>query len=206
MKMKKVLALLLCAVLLVAGSVMATLAYLQDSDSVRNTFTVGKVGISLDELDVDNSSEGENDRDQANAYHLMPGKTYVKDPVVHVDADSENCFLFVKLQNGLKDIIDETTIENQMVSNGWTLLIGSADTYYYKEIVGKGMDIPTFTQFKVKGDISNDTLADYTTEKDAEGNVTGDDVITVTAYAVQAEGFGSAKAAWDASFGAPTTP
>ena len=52
-KAKKALALVLCAVLLVAGSVMGTMAYLTSKDEVVNTFTVGKVGITLDEEDVD---------------------------------------------------------------------------------------------------------------------------------------------------------
>ena len=52
-KAKKVVALLLCAVLLVVGSVAGTMAYLADtSDVVENTFTIGKVDITLDEAGV----------------------------------------------------------------------------------------------------------------------------------------------------------
>lgn len=40
------------AVLLVAASVMGTLAYLTSTDTVKNTFTVGKVAITLDEAEV----------------------------------------------------------------------------------------------------------------------------------------------------------
>ena len=75
---RKVLIIALCAVLLVSISVMGTMAYLTSQDSVKNTFTVGNVKITLDELDVDNDSntednvqygEGENAtiRDRANA-------------------------------------------------------------------------------------------------------------------------------------------
>ena len=80
---RKALMLILCAALLVSATVMGTLAYLTSKDTVTNTFSVGKVAITLDELDVDNSTEGENDRDKANAYHLLPGETYDKDPTVH---------------------------------------------------------------------------------------------------------------------------
>lgn len=81
-KTKKALLLSLCAVMLVTASVLGTMAYLTSTDEVVNTFTVGNVAITLDETDVDNSTPGENDRDQANEYKLMPGKEYVKDPIL----------------------------------------------------------------------------------------------------------------------------
>lgn len=80
----KALLLSMCAVLLVAVSIFGTLAYLTDKDTVTNTFTVGSVGLSLDEADVktDGSYETTHDsRVQANEYHLLPGHTYYKDPM-----------------------------------------------------------------------------------------------------------------------------
>ena len=52
-KLRKVLLLACSAVLLVCLSVGATLAYLTSTDTVKNTFTVGKVAITLDEVNVD---------------------------------------------------------------------------------------------------------------------------------------------------------
>lgn len=50
----KILALALCAVLLVTGTVFITLAYLQDkSDVVKNTFTSANINITLNEIQVD---------------------------------------------------------------------------------------------------------------------------------------------------------
>ena len=50
----KALALALCAVLLVVSTVFVTMAYLTSkTDVVTNTFTVGKVTITLDEAKVD---------------------------------------------------------------------------------------------------------------------------------------------------------
>lgn len=49
----KALLMSLCAVLLVAASVLGTMAYLTDSKDVKNTFTVGNVAIKLDEAKVD---------------------------------------------------------------------------------------------------------------------------------------------------------
>ena len=52
-KTSKALLLTICAVLLVAASVMGTMAYLTSADEVKNTFTVGKVAIKQDEAKVD---------------------------------------------------------------------------------------------------------------------------------------------------------
>ena len=73
--MKKSIALVMMAVLLVAASVMGTLAYLTSTDTVKNTFTVGKVAITLDEADVDvYGAPIENAaRVRANEYKLIPG-------------------------------------------------------------------------------------------------------------------------------------
>ena len=56
-KATKVLALMLCAVLLVTATVAGTLAYLTSSDTVENTFTVGSVTITLDEACVNEYGE-----------------------------------------------------------------------------------------------------------------------------------------------------
>ena len=183
----KTLALALCAVLLVVSTAFVTMAFLTDKDSVKNTFTFGQVGISLDEADVNTDGtliEGAA-RVKANEYHLIPGHTYVKDPVVHVDSNSENCWLFVKLDNGLKSIIDSETIEEQMQINGWTSIDADKNIWAYKEICKANCNISTFTEFKLVDDAK---VSDF-----------GQAVIEVTAYAVQADGFSSAKEAWDAT-------
>ena len=179
----KALALALCAVLLVVSTVLVTMAFLTDRDSVQNTFTFGQVGISLDEADVDANGEieaGENrestaGRVHANEYHLIPGHNYVKDPTIHVDDGSENCLLFVKLENGLKDIIASKTIEEQMQGYGWTLIDSTNNIWAYNKVVAENEHIEVFDEF---------TLTD-----DAVVSNYGDATIKVTAYAVQADGF-----------------
>ena len=54
----KALILSLCAILLVVTSVFGTMAYLTSQADVSNTFSVGKVNITMDETDVDNSTSG----------------------------------------------------------------------------------------------------------------------------------------------------
>ena len=90
----KALLLTLCAVLLIAASVLGTMAYLTSTDTVTNTFTVGKVEIKLDETDVTNPT---GPRVQANSYKLMPGTTYTKDPTVTVKAGSEESYVRMKV-------------------------------------------------------------------------------------------------------------
>ena len=191
----KALVLALCAVLLVVTTVFVTMAFLTSEDSVQNTFTVGEVTISLDELDVDDSDNdgSTTDRDKANEYKLIPGKTYTKDPTIHVGADSEPCYLFVKVVNGLVNAEAEgnTTIAAQMTANGWYPVNGASDVYYYGTAngivaVNGGQDKVVFEEFTIDGDA---VVANYHTLKDADGNVTNGKAITVTAYAIQAECF-----------------
>lgn len=96
-KAKKILALLLCAALLVGATVAGTVAYLTDKEDVVNTFTVGNIDIKLDEADVDGNGRTE----VGNAYHLLPNQTYTKDPTVWVKEGSEEAYirLIVKVAN-----------------------------------------------------------------------------------------------------------
>ncbi len=185
----KALLLALCAVLLVVSTVFATLAYLTSTDKVENTFTVGNVTITLDETDVDvNGVKDGETRVNANEYKLMPGHSYTKDPTIHVDAASEDCWLFVKVENGLADILDATTIANQLTAKGWVLVSGTTNIYAREAANKAGDNVVVFENFKIKGDVNNDTLATY-----------ADKTIVVTAYAIQADGFDTAAAAWTAA-------
>lgn len=182
-KTSKALLLSLCAVLLVTATVLGTMAYLTSTDEVVNTFTVGNVAITLDETDVDNSTPGENDRDQANSYKLMPGHTYTKDPIVHVDSTSEDCYLFVKVANEITAIEGDTTVAAQMTAKGWVAVDGAAGVYVYTQnsapaVVAGGSNVTVFDNFTISGTVDNATLATYNNK-----------TITVTAYAIQADGF-----------------
>ncbi len=188
MKLKKILTLMCCAVLLVCISVGATLAYLTAEDTVTNTFTVGDVAITLDETDVnlDGVKDGDT-RVDANKYKLMPGHTYTKDPIVHVDAESEDCYLFVKVENAISEIEDSaSTIVAQMATNGWTLVTGQTNVYAHANIAKGGDDVNVFETFKIAGSVKD--LSSYE-----------DKTIVITAYAVQADGFTSSDAAWNAA-------
>ena len=182
---KKVFMTVLCAAALVVASVLGTMAFLTSKDKVNNTFTVGNVAITLDEAkvtDAGNPVEGA-DRVKANIYKLIPGHEYTKDPTVHVTANSEDSWVFIKVEDGLAAIEDDTTVTDQITGNGWTALDGVAGVYY-KEYTSStaATDLEVFKTFKIKGDAD---VAQYANAK-----------IDVTAYAIQKDGFTTPAAAW----------
>ena len=193
----KALLLTLCAVLLVAASVLGTMAYLTSTDEVVNTFTVGNVAITLDEAKTDANGVADSSaaRVKANDYHLLPGHTYTKDPTVHVLANSEDSWIFVKVDNDIANYEAPTTIATQITENGWTALDGVANVYYKAYTKSNAAtDLLVFSNFKI---------ADGANATDGWSSISADTTkVTVTAYAVQKDGFTTAKAAWNATFGA----
>ncbi len=204
----KALLMSLCAVLLVAASVLGTMAYLTDSKDVKNTFTVGNVTIKLDEAKVDekgnlvkNQDDTLADRVTRNEYKLLPGHTYTKDPIIHVDANSEDCYLFVKVDNQIAAIEanGNTTVAAQMEAKGWKAVEGKDGIYVYvgttaAPVAVKANDnVTVFEQLVIAGTVNGDTLKAYENK-----------TITVTAYAVQKDGFEgkTADQIWSTAFGA----
>ena len=206
---RKVLILALCAVLLVSISVMGTMAYLTSKDSVTNTFTVGKVAIKLDEAKANADGtlvQGAN-RVDANSYKLLPGQTYNKDPMVTVLKDSEKSYIrmtvTVSKAEELDAIFAPAGANLLSIFNGYDgatwLYKGDTDNadntrtyeFWYKEAVAApDADVALdalFDSITVPGSITNAQLATI------EGMT-----ITVNAYAIQADGFGTADLAWAA--------
>ena len=205
----KALLLVMSALLLVVSTVFATMAFLTSKDEVKNTFTVGKVAITLDETDVDiYGEEAGTERVKANEYKLLPGHTYIKDPTVHVKANSEDSY--IRMLVTITDYEDVLTVFGadflpQYFVGGWDNAIwvstqevkvdNNTATYefrYYKTVDtlnGQDLDLePLFTTITVPGTVKNDALA-LLEEMD----------INVVAQAIQADGFGGdANAAWAA--------
>lgn len=220
-KMKKALMLTGAGALVATASIFGTLAYLTDTKEVDNTFTVGNVSIILDEADtneygqkldkkgnVADKSTPATDyakRVTENEYKLIPGAEYSKDPTITIKKGSEPCFLFVEVNNGITSIETAATIATQMENNGWFPVTGETDVYYYNgEVDARKADItrPVFTTFTINN--SFDEAGFEALVKDSEGKVH----VSVTAYAVQSNGFDEGKdveenaaAAWAASFG-----
>ena len=224
----KALLLTLCAVLLVAASVLGTMAYLTDKETVTNTFTVGKVSIKLDEAKVNLNGEPLNDKDEVvdlkgalrvteNSYKLMPGHTYTKDPTIHVDAASEDCFIRAKvtLTNAKEWIAIATKYADNKVEN---IIKGTNDDIWWvsQPVVDEKANTVTYT-FIYKNESNTDELGKRIwTSADSKdlvlfneiaipGGLTSDELkgigkskITVVAEAIQADGFETEAAAWAA--------
>lgn len=201
MKARKILVSLAALALVAAISIGGTIAYLTSAEKVTNTFTVGHVQITLDEkkVDVDGKEVPNSNRVHGNQYKLMPGHTYTKDPTVHFKAGSEASWLFVKVENDISTIEAATdtaekgykNIADQIKANGWAEVTGETGVYYKKVDANTGTtdtDYPVFGQFKL-----SDT-ADTTNTANDYANKT----ITITAYAVQADGITDVTTAWDA--------
>lgn len=170
---KKTLALVLALTLLVAGVVGGTLAWLTDQTTeVKNTFTVGDINIGLTETTAD--------------YKMVPGNAIAKDPTVTVKANSEACWLFVKVTES--ENLD--TFITYAIAEGWTALPG-VDGVYYREVPASAAD-QTFSVLAdnavtVKSDVTRTMLE--TAKTDAP-------TLTFKAYAVQKDNVASASDAW----------
>ena len=80
MTKKRFVAILLCMTLVALAAIGATFAYLTDTKTVDNTFTMGNGAIKLDETNVNDPT---GDRVTSNAYNVYPGAVVTKDPIVH---------------------------------------------------------------------------------------------------------------------------
>lgn len=176
---KRTVALLMAVVMLFGAAVGGTIAWLTaETDEVVNTFTVGDINIELDETDVDNSTEGK-DRDKANEYKLIPGTTYVKDPIVRVLPNSEKSYVFIQIEEK-NNVIDETTIiEFTKNTTGWTPYAAgtneNAGVYVYYQIVNATDKDTTWS--------SESLLTEYTkqgTDPVEKYNITINDELTKT--------------------------
>ena len=217
--MKKKTFLIITSMILVAAiSVMGTLAWLTDTDTAVNTFTIGQVDILLDEADVDENGklilddEGNPvDRVKENEYHLIPGQTYTKDPTVTVQAGSEPSYirmiLTVHNASAVQTILDKYNLGDfSALIGGWDeatwLYHGFTDDtenntisfeFRYKETVGAGADPveldALFDTLIVPGQISNAEL---------QALYNGGFKMVVEGHAIQAAGFADEDAAWAA--------
>lgn len=116
--MKKTLTMVLAFALVFALGVGGTLAWLTDkTDAVVNTFTGSDVDIELAET-------------TGNSYKMVPGATITKNPVATVKADSEACWLFVKVAKSTDKAFD--AYMEYTMADGWTLVEGQTDVYYRK--------------------------------------------------------------------------
>ena len=176
---KKMIALTAALVLVLSAAVVGTVAWLTDKTQAEvNTFTVGNIDIDLTETTKD--------------YKMIPGEEIAKNPKVSVEAGSEACWLFVKVDESanLDDFISYT------IADGWTELTGVAGVsgVYYRTVAADA----TEREFSVLAN-GKVTVKDTVTKADMDAikaDSTKQPTLTFTAYAVQQAGFETAAAAW----------
>ena len=162
---KKGLALVLALTLLVVGVVAGTLAWLTAQTApVVNTFTYGDINIDLTETNE--------------TYKMVPGYDIHKDPKAKVLAGSEECFLFVKLD-------ESTNFDTYLkydIADDWTALT-DVNGVYYREVKTAEMD----KDYSVlKGD--KVTVKDTVTKEQMnvlDNGTAAKPTLTITAYASQ---------------------
>lgn len=170
----KLVVAMLAVTLLIGCAIGGTVAWLTDkTTAVTNTFTYGDINIELTE------TTGEN-------YKIIPGVDIAKDPKVTVKANSEACWLFVKVQESGTFVADKVTYS---IADGWTALAGQTGVYY-REVGATTAD----TDFAVLKD-NKVTVSDTLTKEDIK-SITTNPTLTFTAYAVQKDGFDTTAAAW----------
>ena len=184
---KKVILTVLSVALIVALSVPAPLAWLQDTTkTVTNTFAVGDINIDLVET-VGGTSQSAATADVTNdGFKIVPGAVESKDPKVIVEENSEDSFVFVKVEES-NVTVDGVTYVTYTIADGWKVL--DATKYpgvYYREYTGDAKaeyPILTGNQVSYSKDLTKAQLEALGTNKPS---------LKFTAYAIQKQGEGSA--------------
>ena len=200
---KRMTAIALVICLLAIGIVGATMSYFTDKETSTNTFTMGK-GIFID---LSETSEETVDNNGVVTVHkgtpvkvngevvgykydkVLPGLVYSKKPTVTVEDDSVDAWVIVTAT--VPTVYDFDGLLTQ-TNDGYTLekkTVGDTTTYYfyYDEVKAAGAAVKPFTQVTINPALTQEIAGEAFD-------------IVVNAYAIQKEGFTSAKAAYNTAF------
>ena len=171
---------LLAVVLVIGCAAGGTVAYLVSKPAaITNTFTVGDINAELTETTT--------------TYHIVPGVDIKKDPVATIKGGSEDCYLFVKVDEANWPAFTEagttTRKVNYTVAGGWTPLAGE-NGVYYREVTRSEAN----QAFKIL-DGDKVTVSSSLTKEELN-KVTTQPTLTFTVYAVQKAQVADAAAAW----------
>lgn len=212
---KKSLLAALAAVLVFGGAIGGSVAWLVDqTDPVVNTFTYGDINIKLDEAVVNEDGTKPEDQEgkrttEGNKYEMVPGRVLFKDPRVTVAADSEDCWLFIKVEEkGGNVTVDGTeyTFDDFLqykIYDDWKVFDENKGIYY-REVV----DVPekTDTAFKVIWEEKVTVKPEVTKDMLIALNEDNMPTLEFTAYAVQKENIANVEDAWKAIEGQIDSP
>ena len=190
----KLVVAMLAVTLLIGCAIGGTVAWLTaKTEAVVNTFTYGDINITLDET-------------TGSSYKIIPGVDITKDPKVTVKANSETCWLFVKVEEEnwpeFKETDGTTKKVSYAIATGWTALTGQAGVYYRN--VSAVTEDTSF--YILAGDSNGVVKVSENLTKTEVNNITAgtQPKLTFTAYAVQKDGIDTVEAAWEKV--KPTTP
>lgn len=208
MKTKKILALAIAAVLLVAVSVAGTVAYLTSTtQKVTNEFQPTKVDVAIDEHEYIFSSNtlattfvGEGNTEDT--YKLIPGLTMPKDPHVTVPAGGESVYVYIKVT---KENEFDTYITANVNTNVWSEVSGTDDVWYLTAgPVGNGG--AAAGPFYILSTSTTNPYGEVTVKPEVGGTVDmpavgSEPKIAFEAFVIQSATFADANAAYQAVYG-----
>lgn len=185
---KKLIAACAAVALLLALTARPTFSWLSaQSETVVNTFAGGTISILLDEAPVGaDGKKVEGARTTANSYKYKAGATLDKDPRPTVLKGSEECYVFLCVENGLTD---KFTMNYDTESWKEVARDGEKTVYAYKARVNaleaeedKVLE-PIFTTVTVSSALTAEEIAGL-----------GERKLSITAYAAQTEALTPEKA------------
>lgn len=193
--MRRMLFTLALVLVVAVASVGGTIAWLTDkTDPVTNTFTVGDINITLTETGTTNN---------AKQYKIIPGTDLSKDPKVTVKADSEACYVFVKVKEENWPEATETDgtlkVRYSINDTNWTKLevagLENGESVYYKvfdSAITSDTDLSVLKDDKVY-------VSGNLTKTEANAIGTGSDApkLTFKAYAIQKDNITNVQDAWN---------
>ena len=191
----KLVVAMLAVTLLIGCAIGGTVAWLTDkTTAVTNTFTYGNINITLDET-------------TGSSYKIIPGVDITKDPKVTVKANSEACWLFVKVEEENWPTFKETDGTTKKVSyaiaTGWTALPGQ-NGVYYREVGAVTADTDFYVLAGNQKYPNGVVKVSENLTKTEVNSITTQPKLAFTAYAVQKDGIDTVEAAWEKV--KPTTP
>ena len=203
--MRRMLFTLALVLVVAVASVGGTIAWLKAStEPVINTFTVGDINITLAETGTTNNAKN---------YTFVPGDTLAKDPKVTVTAGSEDCYLFVKVEEanntatGLTGKVINWSVDAGTDPASTWVPVPEHQGYWYRTVPAVAANtteenLPSFdvlkdNQVTVNEEVTKDMVTGLTANKPT---------ITVTAAAVQKDNVNTVADAWVKLPTAFTTP
>lgn len=202
MKNKKIIIIIsitvLAAILLITG----ISAYLTSStETVENTFTIGKVEIKLEEPSWDGAEDTDNDGIPNFAENVVPNQTILKDPQIKNTGENE-AYVYIKVTVPVEEVIiadedgtitsnekNETDLFKYTINNGWKEIVSEREdvleenkvkahtyVYYYENELVKGATTPAL--------FNNVTFVNVV---DGQIAAPGSYKINVQAYAIQSK-------------------